>query len=404
MTAIRYGMVGGGPDAFIGPVHRMAAALDGQFTLVAGAFSSDPERSLQAGEELQLDPTRTYASYEEMAKAEAALPPDERIEIVSIVTPNHLHFPVARLFLQTGFHVVCDKPLTTTLEDAESLCRMAAEGDRVFAVTHNYTGYPMVKEARERVRSGSLGPVRKVVVEYSQGWLATLLEAEGQSQAEGHKQAEWRTDPSRAGISSALGDIGSHAHHLTRYVTGLEVESLFADLGTVVSGRALEDDATVLLHFEGGARGVLLASQISVGERNHFRLRVYGTEGGLDWNQEIPDRLRLMSADGSEWLLHTGGSDLSPRTQAHTRLPAGHPEGFIEAFANLYRNVARTLHVRNGAADPCPFDDDFPTVQDGARGVHFIETAVASSSKREWVSGAYDPPAAAQAAAQTPAV
>ncbi len=388
MTAIRYGMVGGGPDAFIGPVHRMAAALDGQFTLVSGAFSSDGERSRQAGGELGLDPTRIYASYEEMVRAEAALSADARIEIVSIVTPNHLHFPVARMFLEAGFHVVCDKPLTTTLEDAETLCRMAAEGDRIFAVTHNYTGYPMVKEARERVRSGSLGPVRKVVVEYSQGWLATLLEAEG------HKQAEWRTDPSRAGISSALGDIGSHAHNLTRYVTGLEIESLFADLGTLVSGRALEDDAAVLLHFEGGARGVLLASQTSVGERNHLRLRVYGSEGGLDWNQEIPDRLRLMAADGSERLLHVGGSDLSARTQAHTRLPGGHPEGFIEAFANLYRNVARTLRVRKKAAEPCAFDDDFPTVQDGARGVHFIETAVESDRQGGWVSGAYEPPAA----------
>jgi predicted dehydrogenase len=263
---------------------------------------------------------------------------------------------------------------------------MAAERDRIFAVTHNYTGYPMVKEARERVRSGSLGPIRKVVVEYSQGWLATLLEVEG------HKQAEWRVDPERAGLSSALGDIGSHAHNLTRYVTGLEIESLFADLGTLVSGRVLEDDATVLLHFEGGARGVLLASQISVGERNHLRLRVYGTQGGLDWNQETPDRLRLMSADGSERLLHAGGSDLSERTQAHTRLPAGHPEAFIEAFANLYRNVARTVRAKSGAVEPGPFDDDFPTVQDGALGVHFIETAVESGRQGSWKSSSYEPP------------
>lgn len=379
-------MVGGGPEAFIGPVHRMAAALDGQFTLVAGAFSADADRSRQTGEELGLDPARAYASYEEMARAEAALPPEERIEIVTIVTPNHLHFPVARVFLEAGFHVVCDKPLTTTLADAETLCRMAAERDRIFAVTHNYTGYPMVKEARERVRSGSLGPIRKVVVEYSQGWLATLLEVEG------HKQAEWRVDPERAGLSSALGDIGSHAHNLTRYVTGLEIESLFADLGTLVSGRVLEDDATVLLHFEGGARGVLLASQISVGERNHLRLRVYGTQGGLDWNQETPDRLRLMSADGSERLLHAGGSDLSERTQAHTRLPAGHPEAFIEAFANLYRNVARTVRAKSGAVEPGPFDDDFPTVQDGALGVHFIETAVESGRQGSWKSSSYEPP------------
>ncbi len=393
MRAIRYGMVGGGPDAFIGPVHRMAAALDGHFVLVAGAFSSEEDRSRQAGADLGLDPTRTYASYEEMARFEAALPPDERIEIVSIVTPNHLHFPVAREFLEAGFHVICDKPLTTTLGDAETLCRMAAEGDRVFAVTHNYTGYPMVKEARERVRSGSLGPIRKVVVEYSQGWLATPLEVEG------YKQAEWRLDPGRAGISSALGDIGCHAHNLSQYVTGLEVESLFADLGTLVPGRTLEDDAAVLLHYEGGARGVLIASQISVGERNHLRLRVYGAEGGLDWSQEIPDRLRLMAADGSEQLLHVGGAALSGRAQAHTRLPSGHPEGFIEAFANLYRNVARTLLGRRAAVEPGPFDDDFPTVQDGARGVHFIETAVESGRKRAWVSGSYAPPTASAASA-----
>ncbi len=386
MTAVRYGMVGGGPDAFIGPVHRMAAALDGQFVLVAGAFSSDAERSRQTGAELGLDPERTYASYDEMARAEAGLPADQRIEVVSIVTPNHLHHPVARAFLENGFHVVCDKPLTTTLEDAEALCRLASEGDRVFAVTHNYTGYPMVKEARERVRSGALGTVRKVVVEYSQGWLATLLEADGQ------KQAEWRADPSRAGISSALGDIGSHAHNLAHYVTGLGIDSLFADLGTVVSGRALEDDATVLLRFEGGARGLLFASQISVGERNHLRLRIYGTEGGLDWDQESPDRLRLMSSDGTEKVLHVGGTDLSARVQAHTRLPAGHPEGFIEAFANLYRNVARTLQAKAGGAEPGPFDDDFPTVSNGARGVHFIEAAVESGRTGTWVSGSYDPP------------
>jgi predicted dehydrogenase len=393
MRAIRYGMVGGGPDAFIGPVHRMAAALDGHFVLMAGAFSSEGERSRQAGADLGLDPARTYASYEEMVRCEMALPPDERIEVVSIVTPNHLHFPVARTFLDAGFHVVCDKPLTTNLEDAETLCRIAADGDRVCAVTHNYTGYPMVKEARERVRSGSLGSIRKVVVEYSQGWLATPLEAEG------HKQAEWRLDPGRAGISSALGDIGCHAHNLSGYVTGLEVESLFADLGTLVSGRTLEDDAAVLLHYEGGARGVLLASQISVGERNHLRLRVYGAEGGLDWNQEIPDRLRLMAADGSERLLYVGGSDLSARAQAHTRLPAGHPEGYIEAFANLYRNVARTLQARKEAIEAGPFDDDFPTVRDGARGVHFIETAVESGRKGGWVSGSYEPPTASAASA-----
>lgn len=383
---VRYGMVGGGPGAFIGAVHRMAAALDGAYELVAGAFSSDPGRSREMGAELGLDPARTYASFEEMASVEAALPDDRRIEVVSIVTPNHLHYPVAKAFLTLGFHVICDKPLTTTVKDAESLCRLTAERDRVFAVTHNYTGYAMVKEARELVRSGELGEVRKIVAEYSQGWLATLLEAEG------HKQAEWRTDPARAGVSSALGDIGSHAHNLARYVTGLELERLFADLGTVVQGRKLEDDATLLLRFEGGVRGVLIASQISTGERNHLRLRVYGSRGALDWCQETPDRLRLVHAPGSERIVHAGTDALSERARAHTRLPAGHPEGYIEAFANIYRNVARTLRARGGRAESGPFDDDFPTVQDGARGVHFIHTAVESHRKAAWLDAAYEPP------------
>ena len=383
---VRYGMVGGGPGAFIGGVHRMAAVLDGEFTLTAGAFSSDPGRSRQTGTELGLAPARTYDSYQAMAEGEAALPPDERIEAVSIVTPNHLHFPVARTFLEAGFHVVCDKPLATTIEDAEALCRLAKEAERVFAVTYNYTGYPMVKEARERVRAGALGEIRKVVVEYSQGWLATLLEAQGQ------KQAEWRGDPERAGISSALGDIGTHAHNLIGYVTGLGVDELFADLGTVVEGRKLEDDATVLLRLEGGVRGLLFASQISVGERNHLRLRVYGTTSGLMWVQERPNELVLMADDGSERVFHAGNAGLSERAQAHTRLPAGHPEGFIEAFANVYRNVGRSIRVKAGRREPGAFDDDYPTVQDGARGVHFIHAAVHSNRDGAWVPGTYAPP------------
>ncbi|MCH8891680.1 MAG: Gfo/Idh/MocA family oxidoreductase, partial [Myxococcales bacterium] len=280
---------------------------------------------------------------------EAALPSDERIEAVSIVTPNDLHFPVARTFLEAGFHVVCDKPLATTIEDAGALCRLVEEADRILAVTYNYMGYPMVKEARERVRSGSLGKIRKVVVEYSQGWLATLLEAKG------HKQAEWRGDPGRAGISSALGDIGTHAHNLIGYVTGLGIDELFADLGTVVEGRKMEDDATVLLRLEGGARGLLFASQISVGERNHLRLRVYGTTAGLMWAQERPSELVIMSDDGSERVFHAGSSGLSERAQAHTRLPAGHPEGFIEAFANIYRNVGRSIGVKAGRREASAF-------------------------------------------------
>lgn len=384
---IRYGMVGGGPGAFIGKVHRMAAALDGHYELVAGAFSSDPAKSRQAGDELGIADSRVYDSFEEMARAEAALPARERIELVTIVTPNHLHHPVAMAFLATDIHVICDKPLTTTLADAEELCRQATERDLVFCVTHNYSGYPMVKEARERVRSGELGDIRRIVVEYSQGWLATLLEAEG------HKQAAWRADPERAGASSALGDIGTHAHHLAGYVTGLEADEVFADVGTLVEGRVLEDDATVIVRYEGGVRGLITASQVSAGERNHLRLRVYGSAGGLDWSQEQPDRLRLLLADGSERILHDGIAGLSERATAHLRLPAGHPEGFIEAFANLYRNVARTLDARAGRAAAGPFDDDFPTVQDGARGAFFVENALRSASSGAWVPATYEPPA-----------
>lgn len=383
---IRLGMIGGGPGAFIGGVHRMAAALDGRFDLVAGAFSSDPAKSASMGTELGLEPSRSYATYEGMAEAEAALPPTERIEAVSIVTPNHLHHPAALAFLRAGIHVICDKPLATTLADAEELCRVAAERDLVFCVTHNYSGYPMVKEAAERIAAGDLGEIRKVVVEYSQGWLATLLEAEG------HKQASWRSDPERAGASSALGDIGTHAHHLAGYVTGLEPTELFADLATLVPGRVMEDDATILMRYEGGARGLLTASQVSTGERNHLRLRVYGSGGGLDWSQERPDRLRCLALDGSERILYAGGPGLSDRAMAFQRLPAGHPEGFIEAFANVYLGVARTLDVRSGAAESGPHDSDFPTVQDGARGVSFIETALRSAAAGAWENATYTPP------------
>ncbi|MBT3773439.1 MAG: Gfo/Idh/MocA family oxidoreductase, partial [Gemmatimonadales bacterium] len=286
-------MVGGGPGAFIGAVHRMAARLDGRYELVAGAFSSDETKSRETGDDLELSPDRVYGSYEQMATAEAALGANSRIQVVAIVTPNHLHYPIAKTFLEHGIHVVCDKPLTTTLADAEHLCTLAAESGLVFALTHNYTGYPMVKEARARIQAGEIGSVRKVVVEYSQGWLSTLLEAEGQ------KQASWRSDPEQGGPSAVLGDIGSHAHNLVRYVTGLEVQRLFADLGTVVEGRELDDDATVLLELDGGVRGLLFASQIATGERNHLRLRVYGSEGALDWSQEDPNRLRLISPDGA---------------------------------------------------------------------------------------------------------
>jgi predicted dehydrogenase len=380
VTPIRYGMVGGGPGAFIGAVHRMAAALDGEYDLVAGAFSSELSRSRETGEALELDADRIYGDFREMAVAEAAR--DDGIEAVVIVTPNHLHHPVARAFLETGVHVICDKPMTTTTEDADDLVRLAAERDLVFAVTYNYTGYPMVKEARRRVASGALGALRKVVVEYSQGWLRTLLEAEGQ------KQAEWRGDPDRAGGSSALGDIGTHAFNLVHYVTGLETRRLFADLGTVVDGRAMEDDAAVLLELEGGVRGVMIVSQIATGERNHLRLRLYGSEGALDWCQEDPNRLRILDPDGSETVVYRGG-DNGPEAVQATRLPGGHPEGFIEAFANLYRGAAAAIRKRMSGEAPVDGtavgELHVPTAKDGALGVHFVHRAVESSRMGSWV-------------------
>ena len=411
--SLRYGMVGGGPEAFIGPVHRMAAALDGEWRLCAGAFSADAARSRGTGARLGLAPGRVYRSWGKMARAEAALPDGERIRAVVVVTPNHLHHPVARAFLERGIHVICDKPLAVTVEEADDLCRVAAATGLVFAVTYNYSGYPLVKEARARVQGGDIGRVRKVVVEYSQGWLAELLEADG------HKQAEWRADPARGGPSAVLGDIGSHAHHLLRYVTGLEVRRLLADLGTVVAGRAAHDDAVVLLELDGGVRGVLMASQIATGERNHLRLRVYGSEGGADWKQEQPNRLRLLRPDGSEEVVYRGAGTRSPAATAATHLPGGHPEGFVEAFANLYREVAREVRARKNSGmrghaapesrpadhgptgsdgkDPAGGDQedpqpDFPTVRDGARGIQFIEAAIRSHRAGAWVDARYDPP------------
>ncbi len=384
---IRYGMVGGGPGAFIGGVHRKAAALDGEIELVAGAFSSDPEKSREQGAELFLDPARVYGSYAEMAEKEAALPDGERIDFVSIVTPNHVHFGPAKTFIEAGFHVICDKPMTTTLEDSEELCRLVAKHDTVFALTHNYTGYPMVKQARELVRAGELGDVRKIVVEYPQGWLATLLEADGA------KQAVWRTDPKQAGVSSCIGDIGSHAENLAHYITDLQMDEICADLTTFVDGRLLEDDGNILVHYEGGARGVLYASQVSVGEENSLRIRVYGTKASLEWHQENPNYLYVRYPDGPEHVWKRGNDYLAEIAQHSSRIPSGHPEAFLEAFANIYVNATRTMAAKLAGDAPGEFDTDFPTVQDGARGVHFIHTAVQSgASDAKWVDCAYTPP------------
>jgi len=383
---LRYGMVGGGPDAFIGAVHRHAAALDGLTELVAGAFSSDPDKSAEQGRALHLDADRVYGSYQEMAEAEAALPDDERIDFVSIVTPNFLHFDVAKTFIEHGFHVICDKPMTTTLDDAETLCRLVDEHDAVFCLTHNYTGYPLVKQARTFVEDGTIGEVRKIVVEYPQGWLAERLEEQG------NKQADWRTDPERAG-AGALGDIGSHAENLARYVTGLGMERLCADVGTVVEGRPIDDDVNMLVRFENGVRGILHCSQISVGEENNLRLRVYGTKAGLDWCQEDPHYLVIKYNDGPREIYTHGNDYLSEAALHNTRIPPGHPEAFIEAFANTYANACRTMAARIAGEEPDPLDLDFPTVQDGAVGMHFIETALASGEQdAAWVDASYTPP------------
>ncbi len=387
---LRYGMVGGGPGAFIGAVHRRAAELDGLAELVAGAFSSDAAKSRAQGEALHLDPARVYGSYEEMAAREAERPLGDRIDLVVIVTPNHVHYAAAVAFLERGFHVICDKPMTTTLSDAEALCRLVEKTGLVFALTHNYSGYPLVKEARAMVAAGKIGAVRKIVVEYSQGWLSTLLEESGQ------KQADWRTDPARAG-AGVLGDIGSHAEQLARYVTGLEIEKLAADVGTVVAGRKIDDDANLLLRFEGGARGVLHCSQIALGEENRISLRVYGSTGSLEWLQEEPNFLTVRHADAPMQVLKPGHGHLSAAAQKATRLPSGHPEAFFEAFGNLYGNALRTIAARVSGADPDPADLDFPTVQDGARGVHFIETALKSGREGSaWVDARYAPPGAAR--------
>lgn len=372
-------MVGGGPGAFIGEVHRKAAALDGHLELVAGSFSSSAEKSKQMGDELGLEPGRVYSSFEEMAKKEAALPEDERIDMVSVVTPNHLHFPVCKAFIEQGIHVVCDKPMTNTVEEAEELCRLVEKHGVLFALTHNYTGYPMVKEARHMIKSGKLGSLRKVVVEYPQGWLAEPVEEKG------NKQAEWRTDPNKAGVSAAIADIGTHAENLVEYITGLQIEKLFADTTAFVEGRKLEDDANMLIHYKGGVRGILYASQVSVGEENPLNIRVYGTEASLEWDQESPNYLRVKYPDKPEEVHKRGNPYLSDAAGFNTRIPPGHPEGFLEAFANIYKNVSLTLQARKNGKEPNVLATDFPTVQDGLMGVKFIHKAIESGKNSRWV-------------------
>jgi len=370
-------MVGGGRDAFIGAVHRHAAFLDGRIDLVAGAFSSTAEKSRVSGKDLFLDPKRVYANYREMAESEAALPDGDRIDFVSIVTPNHMHYPVAAAFLRAGYNVVCDKPMTFDLAEARKLRTLVKRTGKVFALTHNYTGYPMVKEARDLVRRGKLGEVRKVVSEYPQGWLADKLEATGQ------KQAGWRTDPKRAGASSCIGDIGTHAENLARYITGLRIDSLCAELTTFVPGRKLEDDGNVLVRYKGGAKGIVYASQISVGEENALNIRVYGTRASLEWHQEHPNELIVKFSDKPRQVLRRGNAYTGRAATAHTRLPAGHPEAFIEAFANIYTEAADAISEEVSGRKPKPHD--YPDADDGVYGMAFIDTCLKSSaSKQKW--------------------
>jgi len=378
---IKMGMIGGGRGAFIGNVHRMAAALDGQIELVCGAFSSDPEKSNLSGRDLYINPERVYASYDEMIHSEKALPEDLRMDFVSIVTPNHLHYGPAKLALGCGFHVVCDKPLSFNLEEAYALKKLVDETGLLFALTHNYTGYPMVKQARQMIKHGRLGKIRKVVVAYPQGWLSTKLENTDQ------KQASWRTDPDKSGIAGAIGDIGTHAENLAEYITGLKINQICADISTIVEGRRLDDDGNILLRFDNGAHGILYASQISAGEENNLSINVYGEKGGLEWHQMEPNSLELKWLDKSKEIYRTGVGDLYPEAQIHTRIPAGHPEGFLEAFANIYRNFAKCIQARN---DGYQVDDiylDFPTVDDGVRGMEFIYKVIESgNSDKKWIS------------------
>lgn len=382
-------MIGGSLEGFIGAVHRRGAALDGEVELVAGAFSSNPVKSKQTGDALYLNPDRVYGSYEEMILKEKELPEGERIDFVSIVVPNHVHFPAAKFAIENGFHVIMDKPVTLTTQEAKDLKVILDKSGLLFALTHNYTAYPMVKEAKQLIKNGVIGDIRKVIVEYPQGWLYELVEATGQ------KQADWRTDPARSGAAGGVGDIGTHAENLAEYITGLEITELCADLTIFVEGRRLDDDANILLRFNNGAKGILQNSQICHGEENDLNIRIYGSKGGLKWKQMEPNTLILTNQDTGSRIIRTGVGNLSEHAQAHTRQPAGHPEGYIETFASIYRNFAMALRDRwgsavekgatgglgGGASDGSYNADvyDFPGIEDGLRGMGFIQTVVKSA-------------------------
>ncbi len=382
---LRMGMIGGGPGAFIGAVHRIAAYTDGEIELVCGAFSSDPEKSKQAGELLNLSPQRVYGSYKEMIRTENSLPLNERMDFVSIVTPNHVHFEPAKLALESGFHVVLDKPLAFDLQEGKKLQEIAKKSQLYFCLTHTYTGYPMVKEARQQILSGKFGKIRKVYVYYPQGWLSEFLEGP-ESNHPSHKQAAWRTDPLQSGIAGAMGDIGTHAFNLAEYVSGLNVTQLCADINTVVEGRKLDDDGTVLLKFDNGASGFLFATQIAAGEENNTTIKVYGEKGGIEWKQEEANTLLVKWLDKPTEIYRTGTPYLSSYAKHNTRTPAGHPEGYLEAFANLYRNFALCVKAKLSGEEPKPEWLDFPGVDEGVRGMKFVEKVIESGkSDKKWI-------------------
>jgi len=376
---LRMGMIGGGLDAFIGSVHRKAANLDGEIELVCGAFSSSPEKSKATGEALYLPPHRVYKSFEEMIKKERDLPGDQRMDFVSIVTPNHMHFAPAKLALENGFHVIIDKPLAFNIKEAKALRAVVEKTGLVFALTHTYTGYPMVKEARSLVTTGELGKIRKVYVEYPQGWLSTFLEGTGQ------KQASWRTDPSKSGAGGAIGDIGTHAANLAEYITGSSITEICAMINTVVKGRKLDDDSSMLLKFDNEATGILLATQIAAGDENNVNIRVYGEKGGLEWHQEEPNTLVLKWLDKPKEIYRAGWGYLSESAKKNTRTPNGHPEGYLEAFANIYINFAKAVRDYKPGKKIDPAKYDFPDVEDGVRGIAFVDTVIKSSaSAQKW--------------------
>ena len=372
MRKLRMGMIGGGIGSFIGDVHRKAVGIDGMIELVCGAFSSDVEKSKLSGKNLFLPENRCYGTFEEMISKEKSLPENERMDFVAIVTPNHMHFEPAKLALENGFHVICDKPMTLTLNEAEQLQAIVEKSGLLFALTHNYTGHPMVKQAKAMVVNGDLGKIRKVQVQYLQGWLSTSLEKTGQ------KQAAWRVDPKRSGIGGALGDIGTHAENLTEYITGLKIDEIAADLGVFGEGRALDDDGNILLRLENGAKGTMSFSQIATGEENNLAIRVYGEKGSIEWHQEEPNKLISRWLNDPMKIFTPNGNDLYPEVLATSRIPAGHPEGYLEAFATIYKEFANDLNaVLEGENN---INQNYPTVKDGLRGMQFIYAAVESNA------------------------